>query len=64
MATHWSEHPHPKVSSQEPVEEEHKRWTEEHCVVEMRPQQKLSRPGTVCHYDRSQPKQPMHTCMD
>ena len=63
VSTHWSKHPHPKVSSQQQVEDEHKCWTEEHSVVETRPEQKLSRPGAVCHYDRSQPKQSICTCM-
>ena len=59
--THWSKHPHPEVSSQQPVEDEHKRWTEEHGVVKIRPEQELSRPGTVCPYDWGQPKQ--STCI-
>ena len=63
VSTHWSKHPHPEVGSQQPVEDEHKRWTEEHGVVETRPEKKLSRPGAVCHYDRSQPKQSVCTSM-
>ena len=56
-STHWSEHPHPKVSGQKPVENEHKRWTKKHSVVESRPEKELSRPRAVCHDDRGQPKQ-------
>ncbi len=57
VSTHWSKHPHPKVSRQQPVEDEHKCWAKEHSIIETRPKQELSRPGTVRHYDRSQSKQ-------